>query len=104
MEPQSRGGEEPPPQNDNEMFENLAEKEILNRNEDDTDQQEKQGEKAREVHSATCKLVATIRPRVELPGHRIEARIQFIKYHALIGKFIGLWPTENALRTWINTK
>lgn len=27
-----------------------------------------------------------------------------MKDHALIGKFIGLWPTEKALRSWINTK
>eukprot|EP00253_Pinus_taeda_P017393 PITA_17393 len=24
--------------------------------------------------------------------------------HVLIGKFIGIWPTEKALRSWINTK
>ena len=69
------------------MPENQAEKENTNQN----------GDKVREVHSATCKPVAAIRPRVEQPGHRIEARIQFMSDHALIGKFIGMWPTERAL-------
>ena len=64
----------------------------------------KQEEKTPEVRSATCKPVASVRPRVELPGHRINAKIQYMKDHALIGKFIGLWPTKKALRSWINVK
>ena len=27
-----------------------------------------------------------------------------MKYHALIGKFMGFWPTEQALHDWIATK
>ena len=27
-----------------------------------------------------------------------------MKYHALIGKFIGFWPTKQALCRWITTK
>lgn len=41
------------------------------------------------VSSSTCKPVAAHRPEVELPSHRINARIQFMRDHALIGKFMG---------------
>jgi len=54
--------------------------------------------------SSTCKPVAAHRPRVDFPSERINARIQYMRDHALIGKFIGTWPTERALRNWINTK
>jgi len=54
--------------------------------------------------SSTCKPVAAHRPRVDFPSERINARIQYMRDHALIGKFIGTWPTERALRSWINTK
>ena len=29
------------------------------------------------------------RPNIELPSHRINTHIQYMKDHALIGKFIG---------------
>ena len=41
---------------------------------------------------------------MELPSHRINAKIQYMRDHALIGKFIGIWPNEKALRAWINVK
>eukprot|EP00253_Pinus_taeda_P005142 PITA_05142 len=56
------------------------------------------------ARSTTCKPVATVIPTVEFPSHRINARIQYMRDHALIGKFIGIWPTERALSSWINTK
>lgn len=56
------------------------------------------------VSSSTCKPVAAHRPEVELPSHRINARIQYMRDHALIGKFIRFWPTKKALRSWINSK
>ena len=54
--------------------------------------------------SNTCKLVAVDRPKIELPSQRINTQIQFMRDHALIGKFIGLWPTEKALHGWIAAK
>lgn len=56
------------------------------------------------VSSSTCKPAATHMPEVELPAHRINARIQYMRDHALIGKFIGFWSNEKALRAWINVK
>lgn len=31
-------------------------------------------------------------------------RIEYMRDHALIGKFIGFWPTEKALYGWITAK
>lgn len=58
----------------------------------------------KKASSPTCKLIATERPKIELPSHRINAQIQYMKDHALIGKFIGFWPTEKALQGWITSK
>lgn len=54
--------------------------------------------------SSTCKPIVPKRPKIDLPSHRINARIQYMKDHALIGKFIGFWPTEKALQGWIASK
>jgi len=56
------------------------------------------------VTSTTCKPVAVDRPKIELPSQRINTQIQFMRDHALIGKFIGLWPSEKALHGWIAAK
>ncbi len=39
--------------------------------------------------SATCILKTAERIKVDLPSHRINNEIQFMKNHALIGKFLG---------------
>ena len=64
---------------------------------------EKPGEQP-QITSSTCRPAAKVRPRIELPGDKIDERIQFMKDHALIGKFIGFWPTERALYGWIAAK
>ena len=51
------------------------------------------------ANSSTCKPVAATKPKVYFPSERINARIQYMRDHALIGKFIGIWPTERALRS-----
>jgi len=56
------------------------------------------------VTSATCIPKAAERIKVELPSHRINGEIQFMRDHALIGKFLGFWPTEKALQGWIASK
>ena len=35
-----------------------------------------------------------------LPTERINAKAQKMKDHALIGNFMGFWPTKHALRGW----
>lgn len=56
------------------------------------------------VTSATYKPVAAERPKIELPSNWINAPIQYMKDHTLIGKFIGFWSTKKALHGWIATK
>lgn len=46
-------------------------------------------EETPKVTSKTCKPIAAKRPKIELPNHRINGKIQFMKDHVLIGKFIG---------------
>ena len=67
---------------------------------------DKQGtsKKPKKASSSTCKPIATERHKIELPSHRINVQIQYMKDHALIGKFIGYWPTEKALQGWITSK
>ena len=40
--------------------------------------------------------------RTTRPSNQCEDTVH--EDHALIGKFIGLWPNEKALRSWINAK
>jgi len=54
--------------------------------------------------SATCISKAAERIKIELPSHRINGEIQYMQDHALIGKFLGFWPTEKALHGWIASK
>ena len=61
-------------------------------------------EAQQKASSATCIPKAADRIKIDLPSHRINEHIQFMKDHALIGKFIGPWPTEKALQGWIKSK
>jgi len=54
--------------------------------------------------SATCIPKAVECIKVDLPSHRINGEIQHMQDHALIGKFLGFWPTEKALKGWIASK
>lgn len=56
------------------------------------------------VFSATCIPKTSKRTKIDLPSHRINSQIQYMRDHALIGKFLGLWPTEKALQGWIASK
>lgn len=55
------------------------------------------GNEVPKATSATFKPVATEVPKIKLPSQRINTQIQYMKDDALIGKFIGFWPTEKAL-------
>ena len=52
----------------------------------------------------SCIPCTTEHPYLSLLAERINARAKKIKDHALIGKFMGLWPTEHTLRGWIAAK
>ena len=42
-------------------------------------------------------------PRLQIKSDRIREEIQYMKERALIGKFVGIWPTEKMLVGWINS-
>jgi len=42
-------------------------------------------------------------PSLALQSENLRKRIQYMKDHALIAKFIGIWPTEKALIGWIQS-
>ena len=37
-----------------------------------------------------------------IKSERVGEDIQYMNEHALIGKFVGIWPTENTLAWWIS--
>jgi len=41
-------------------------------------------------------------PELPIPAEIIAKKTQYYKDHALIGKFLGIWPTERALIAWIH--
>lgn len=109
MTPVKGGASAPPPNPDDSRQEGQENDSVPNRTDtsqnrtNDKDACTKQ-EESSTIRSATCKLVAATMPTVDFPSHRINARIQYMRDHALIGKFIGIWPTERALSSWINAK
>jgi hypothetical protein len=42
-------------------------------------------------------------PRYVINSTRVVEHTKFMKEHALIGKFLGLWPLEHDLVHWIKT-
>ena len=68
------------------------------------DEHKKASSSQPKVTSATCIPKAAKRIKADLPSHRINSEIQFMQDHALIGKFLGFWPTEKALQGWIASK
>jgi hypothetical protein len=45
----------------------------------------------------------TVAPKYVIKSTRVGEHTQFMKDHALIGKFLGLWPSEKDLTRWIKT-
>ena len=49
-----------------------------------------------------CLPKALVVPKLVIRSDRVRDYIQYMKDHALIGKFIGMWSSEKALIGWIN--
>jgi len=43
-------------------------------------------------------------PHVVIPNHILEQSWQYKKYHAIISKFMGIWPKEFDILWWIQLK
>ncbi len=107
MPPQGVGQEPPPSPKDNAQHAedqyNANDDGSGNISKDQKNNPNSEANNRKTVSSSTCKPVAANRPKVFFPSERINARIQYMRDHALIGNFIGIWPTERALRAWIST-
>lgn len=51
--------------------------------------------------SSTCLPKSAEIPRYEICPGSLEEKIQYMKDHAIIAKFIGTWPNEKELVRWI---
>lgn len=60
----------------------------------------KQGTKDKK-QKGPCKPKAEFTPRVILNDPSLQAHRDHMRTYAIIYKFMGLWPTKNALQTWI---
>ena len=43
-------------------------------------------------------------PTYEIRSYKLNTHIQFMKNHAIISKFMGIWYSKNALIKWIDLK
>jgi hypothetical protein len=50
-----------------------------------------------------CIPHAPTTPKYVVKYTRVGEHTQFMKDHALFGKFLGLWPSERDLMQWIKT-
>jgi len=48
-----------------------------------------------------CIPQAPTTPKYVIKSTRIREHMQFMKYHALIINFLGIWPLERDLIKWI---
>ena len=53
--------------------------------------------------SSQCLSKTSKIPQVQVKSKGMGPHTQYMKYHALIRKFVGIWPPEKTLIWWINT-
>jgi hypothetical protein len=51
-----------------------------------------------------CHACTTENPRYEVTSSSIGNYIQHMKDHTLIGKFMGIWPSEKSLNGWVSSR
>jgi hypothetical protein len=88
---------EPPAQ----IRDQLLAKEQGLRTEMDTEAGTSQPKQPRSWEPGKCIPQLEKSPRYLISSTRVGEHTQFMKEHALIGKFLGLWPTERDLNKWI---
>jgi hypothetical protein len=71
------------------------------RKESNTDVESLHPKEARVWTLGKCIPQAPVAPRYVIKTTRIGEHTQFMRDHALIGKFLGLWPSEKDLAHWI---
>jgi hypothetical protein len=88
---------EPPPQ----VREQLLAREQGLRSEMETEAGTSQAKPPRTWEPGKCIPQTEKMPRYLISTSRVGEHTQFMKEHALIGKFLGLWPAERDLHKWI---
>jgi len=71
-----------------------------NSKKDKEEEDKNQGTKDKK-QKGPCKPKAEITPRVVLNDPALQAHRNHMQAYEIICKFMGLWPTEKALQTWI---
>ena len=64
------------------------------------EEDKEQGAKSK-APKGPCKPKAEVTPRVVLNDPTLQVHKDHMRTYAIICKFMGLWPIENALQTWI---
>lgn len=67
----------------------------------DKEEEDKIQEAKDKKQKGPCKPKAEISPKVVLNDLALRAHRDHMRTYAIICKFMGLWPTEKALQTWI---
>jgi hypothetical protein len=67
----------------------------------ETDASTSQPKQPRRWEPGKCIPQTEKTPRYLISSDRVGEHMQFMREHALIGKFLGLWPTERDLNKWI---
>jgi len=71
-----------------------------NSTKDKEEDDKEQGAKTK-AQKSPCKPKTEVRPRVVLNDPSLQAQRDHMRTYAIICKFMGVWPTEKALQTWI---
>ena len=88
---------EPPPQ----VREQLLAREQSLKEDMEIDAGTSQPKAPRSWELGKCILQMEKPPRYLISSNRVGEHMQFMREHALIGKFLGLWPAERDLNKWI---
>ena len=72
-----------------------------NDNTKDNEEEEKEQGKKDKAQKGPCKPKVEITPRVVLNDPTLQAHRDHMRTYAIIFRFMGLWPTEKDLQTWI---
>lgn len=76
------------------------EQEGIKSRENNSTKNKEQGEKTK-AQKGPCKPKAEVTRRVVLNDPSLQAYRDHMRTYVIICKFMGVWPTEKALQTWI---
>jgi len=72
-----------------------------NKRKKDKEENDKEKGAKTKAQKGPCKPKSEVTPRVVLNDPALQAHRHHMQTYAIICKFMGVWPTEKALQTWI---